>query len=103
HLRGLRLFQWWGNTPPNRAKNKIGIVEANPIRPSQKAEFVRWSTSQPWATFCIQVPMLDRKLPAQNQRKSRWRNARTISGNSTADVSVASASAPASPLAAGGA
>src|SRR5262249_16241784 len=84
--------------------NKIGMVEAKPINPSQKAELVRWSTSQPWATFCIQVPTLERKLPAQNQRNSRWRNARTMSGNSgsadsVAEDPLASAPSPGSTLA----
>jgi hypothetical protein len=45
-------------------KIRNGIAPANPTTPSQKAELVRVNTSQPWATFCIQVPMLERKFPA---------------------------------------
>src|SRR5215470_11771234 len=70
------------------------MVEANPTTPSQKAELVSCKTSQPWATFCIQVPMLERKFPAQKRRKSRLRNARAIRGNSMTVVSAASVSAP---------
>src|SRR5262249_22041797 len=55
---------------------RIGIDEQKPTRPSQKAELVSLSTSHPWAMFCIQVPMLERKLPVQKSRKSRWRSAR---------------------------
>src|ERR1700716_365444 len=51
----------------------------NPSKPSQKGEFVNCRTSQPCATACIQVPVLDRKAPDQNSRKLRFRRARNIS------------------------
>src|SRR5215472_12001585 len=70
------------------------MVEANPTTPSQKAELVSFSTSQPWATFCIHVPILERKFPAQNRRKSRLRSALAMRGNSMIVVSVASVIAP---------
>src|SRR5215831_2416621 len=76
------------------ANNRIGMVEANPTTPSQKGELVSFSTSQPWATFCIHVPMLERKFPAQNKRKSRFLSARAMRGNSMTVVSAASVTAP---------
>src|SRR5258708_39388474 len=54
------------------------MVEAKPPPPSQNGEFVISSTSQPWAMFCIHVPIFERKLPLQNSRKSRWRRAVTM-------------------------
>src|SRR6185437_4544120 len=42
------------------------------------AELVSCSTSQPWATFCIQVPILERKFPAQKRRKSSCRKAEAM-------------------------
>src|SRR5262249_21398168 len=89
---------WSAMTPPIRAKSRIGTVEAKPTRPSQKAELVSCSTSQPWATFCIQVPTLERKLPAQKSRKSRWRSALKMRGSSIAVVAVGSLRAPPAPL-----
>src|SRR5438309_1598384 len=50
----------------------------NPSTPSQKGEFDSSKTSQPWATACIQVPVLERKAPDQKSRKLRCRNARNI-------------------------
>ena len=49
--------------------------------PSQNGELVRVRTSQPRATFCIQVPMLERKLPLQKRRKSRLPRARKMAGH----------------------
>ena len=66
---------------------------ANPTTPSQKAELVICSTSQPWAMFCIHVPMLERKLPVQKSLKSRWRKARARRGISKTVVSAASVTA----------
>ena len=64
-------------TPPKSVKKRKGMEPANPTTPSQKAEFrVSRSTSQPWATFCIQVPMLERKFPLQKRRKLGLRRAR---------------------------
>ena len=68
-------------TPPKSVKKRNGIDPANPTTPSQKAELaVNSNTSQPWATFCIQVPMLERKLPLQKRRKLGLRRARTMFG-----------------------
>jgi len=67
-------------TPPNRVKNRNGIAPAKPTTPSQNAELVRVSTSHPWATFCIHVPMLDRKLPPQKSRKLGLRSERSTAG-----------------------
>ena len=64
-----RLFTRSAITPPKSVKNRNGIDPAKPTTPSQNAELVSVSTSQPWATFCIQVPMFERKLPLQNSRK----------------------------------
>src|SRR6476646_9332715 len=77
-MSSLRLLTWSAITPPMSAKARIGMDEAKPTTPSQKAELVSCSTSQPWATFCIQVPMLDRKFPAQKRRKSSCRNAEAM-------------------------
>ncbi len=51
----------------------------NPSTPNQKGEFDSCRTSQPCATACIQVPVLERKAPDQNKRKLRCRSARNIS------------------------
>src|SRR5205807_4804750 len=93
-MSSLRLFMWSAITPPMRAKNRIGIDAANPTTPSQKAEFVRSSTSHPWATFCIQVPIFERRLPAQNRRKSRCRRAWAMRGSRATAGSAASINAP---------
>jgi len=77
-MSSLRLLTWSAITPPMSAKARIGMDEAKPTTPSQKAELVSCSTSQPWATFCIQVPMFDRKFPAQKRRKSSCRKAEAM-------------------------
>ena len=89
-----RRFTRSAITPPIKAKTSMGAEEAKPTNPSQKAPLV-WkpprtscdgilsassSTNQPWATFCIQVPTLERKFPAQNREKSRLRTARSRRG-----------------------
>jgi hypothetical protein len=74
----LRLFTRSAMTPPKSVKKRNGMDPAKPTTPSQNAEFpVSSSTSQPWATFCIQVPMFERKLPPQKRRKLGLRRART--------------------------
>src|ERR1700694_623103 len=93
-ISSLRLSMLSAITPPIRAKNRIGIEDAKPTTPSQKAELVSFSTSQPWATFCIQVPMFERKLPIQNRRKSRWRKAWAIRGSWATAGSAASVKEP---------
>src|SRR5947208_9516275 len=50
----------------------------NPSKPSQNGELVIDSTSQPCATACIHVPVLDRKAPDQKSRKLRCRSERNI-------------------------
>src|SRR5438105_4900917 len=50
----------------------------NPSTPSQRGEFDSSKTSHPWATACIQVPVLERKAPDQKSRKLRCRSARNI-------------------------
>jgi hypothetical protein len=58
-------------TPPISVKSMIGTWPRNASRPRKKAEFVRVSTSQFWATLCIHVPMLEVQAPIQRVRKSR--------------------------------
>jgi len=77
-----RLLTRSAMTPPKRVTKRNGICPANPTTPSQKAELVRVRTSQPWATFCIQLPTLEVKLPAQKRRKLGLRRARMTCGNS---------------------
>ncbi len=80
----LRRLMRSAMTPPSRENASMGALEAKPTTPSQKAGLAgaSCSTSHPMATFCIQVPMLERKLPLQNQRKSRLRRARIMCGMS---------------------
>src|SRR5207247_3518687 len=49
-----------------------------PSTPSQRGEFDSSKTNQPWATACIQVPVLERNAPDQKSRKLRCRSARNI-------------------------
>ncbi len=77
-------------TPPKRVKKRNGIDPAKPTTPSQKAELVSVSTSQPWATFCIHVPMLEGKLPLQKRRKFGLRSARMACGSSAVSGSGSS-------------
>ena len=77
----FRLFTRSAITPPKSVNKRNGIEPANPTTPSQNAELVSVSTSQPWAIFCIHVPMLERKFPLQNRRKFAWRSARTTLGH----------------------
>jgi len=77
----LRLLTRSATTPPNSVKMRNGMEPAKPTTPSQNAEPVSRSTSQPCATFCIQVPMLERKFPLQKSRKLGLRRARTICGS----------------------
>ncbi len=62
--------------PPAQKKRSVGTVVINPFRPSSQAESVNSRTSHPRATDCIQVPVLERKLPAQKMAKSRCRSER---------------------------
>src|SRR5665213_2525447 len=77
----LRLSTRSATTPPNKVNTRNGIDPAKLTTPSQNAELaVSVRTSQLCATFCIQVPMLERKFPLQKRRKSQLRNARTTCG-----------------------
>ena len=89
----LRLSTRSAITPPKSVKRRNGMEPAKPTTPSQKAELVSTSTSQPWATFCIQVPMLERKLPLQKRRKFGLRRARTTMGRRLASSRASSAAA----------
>src|SRR5947209_1025410 len=93
-MSSLRLFTWSAITPPMSAKSRMGNEAAKPTTPSQNAELVSLSTSQPCAMFCIQVPTLERKLPVQKSRKSRWRSARASRGSSIRVVSAESVTVP---------
>src|SRR6266568_3937754 len=65
-------------TPPASVRTNPGEVAMNPSTPSQKGEFESCNTSQPWATACIQVPVLERNAPDQKSRKLRCRSERNI-------------------------
>ena len=54
-------------------KSRIGSSPRKESRPRKNADDdpLMVSTSQFWATFCIQVPMVDVKAPNQRTRKSR--------------------------------
>src|SRR3569833_1125505 len=77
-----RVFTRSAMTPPKSVTKRNGICPANPTTPSQKAELVRVRTSQPWATFCIQLPTLEVKLQAQKRRKLGLRRERMTWGSS---------------------
>src|SRR5574341_975452 len=62
-------------TPPTSENRKIGISPRNASRPSRNGEPEICSTSQLWASFCIQVPTLEVHDPSQRSRKSRYRKA----------------------------
>src|SRR5882724_4870568 len=66
-------------TPPANVSSNPGAVDMNPSKPSQNGESVNCKTSQPCATACIHVPVLERNAPDQNNRKLRCRSARNIS------------------------
>ena len=65
-------------TPPARENRKIGISPRNASSPSRNGEPESCSTSQLWASFCIQVPMLEVQAPAHISRKSRDSKARKV-------------------------
>src|SRR2546430_16655490 len=78
-MSNLRRSNRSANTPPARVSTNPGAVAMNPSTPSQNGELESCRTSQPCATACIQVPVLERKAPDQNSRKLRCRSARNIS------------------------
>lgn len=62
--------------PPIKVNSSVGAAVTKPLTPSNQAESVISNTSQPSATVCIQVPILERKFPLQNTAKSRCLNER---------------------------
>ncbi len=55
-------------TPANGENSSVGRNCRPVVMPRAPALPVRASTSQSWATRCIQVPMLDRSDPPANRR-----------------------------------
>ena len=51
---------------------KMGISPRNASSPSMNGEFDNSSTSQLWASFCIQVPTDETQAPHQIRRKSLY-------------------------------
>ena len=64
-IRSFRRLARSAATPASGARRSVGIEPANPTRPRTSAESESRSTSHPWATTCIHVPMFDRKSPIQ--------------------------------------
>src|SRR5437763_2796561 len=56
----------------------------NAITPSSHAEPVSRYVSQPIATCCSHVPIIDRPWPIKNKRKLRCLSARNVRGSETA-------------------
>jgi hypothetical protein len=54
--------------PAGSESSSTGAELAAAARPSSAGESVRRSTSQPWATLCIQVPVSEISWPAKNRR-----------------------------------
>src|SRR5258708_1117990 len=65
-------------TRPTSEKKSDGTEDENPTSPRRKTELLSCSTSQPCAKVCIQLPMLERKLPVQKRRYGRCRSAASI-------------------------
>src|SRR5262249_53563776 len=61
--------------PPNGPATSIGRYCMARARPTSRAEWVSWSTSQGWAMLCIQVPTVETSWPPRNRREFRWRRA----------------------------
>src|SRR5262245_60616192 len=70
-------------TPPTSVSSKIGSSPRNESRPRKNADDVPVivSTSQFWATFCIQVPMVEVNAPNHRTRKSRYVSAAAMRRN----------------------
>src|SRR5438046_3114488 len=68
----LRLLRS-ATTPPKRISPISGTSEAKASRPRRNGECDKLSTSHGCATCCIQLPVLERKLPNQSRRKLRNR------------------------------
>ena len=75
--------------PDTIEKRRIGPNWSVPIRPSSNGEEVSWSTSQDWATVCIQDPTCATNCAAKKRRKSAWRNARRPVGRAIGGRSAA--------------
>src|SRR5215469_12131145 len=70
-------------TPPISENIRIGICPRKLSRPSRKGECEISSTSQLWATICIQVPMDEVQAPSQSRRKSRYWKALKVRRNTS--------------------
>ncbi len=67
-IRVLRLGKASAISPPNRPRNITGRNWAAATTPSMNGSPVSSSTSQLWATVCIQVPTNEVSWPAKNSR-----------------------------------
>ncbi len=63
-----RLRETRSARSPPMGESTSGMKLAKLTSPTQKAEFVRTSTYQERATFCIHVPVLDSSAPVQSNR-----------------------------------
>ena len=80
--RACRLGSASATRPPNRPEDHHRQELGRGDEPSATGSLVSCSTSQAWATACIQVPMSEISWPNQNSRKLRWRKARRPCGKS---------------------
>ena len=56
------------NTPPSGPNRNIGRNRAAVVRPSWVPLWVRSSTTNDWATVCIQVPATETSCPKKKSR-----------------------------------
>src|SRR5574342_463147 len=89
-----RAFTWVHSTtgrrgkrsasaPAQTPKRNTGTWERKPRSPSSSGERVRRHASQPWATDCIQLPVIETDWPAKKRRRLRWRSERRAWGQGT--------------------
>ena len=67
-IRVGRFGRVSASTPANRPNTMTGTNWAAATTPSQSGSCVSWSTSQAWATCCIQVPTSEIACPPKNRR-----------------------------------
>src|SRR5712691_10785446 len=89
-MSSRRLGRRSARAPDTIEKSRIGPNWSVPISPSRSGDDVSCSTSQDWATVCIQEPTWATSCATKKRRKSAWRNARSpigsaIGGRSGAD------------------
>src|SRR6266851_2432794 len=84
-----RLRTRSATAPDTIEKSRIGANWSVPMRPSRSGDEVSCSTSQDWATVCIQEPTWATNCAAKNRRKSAWRNARRPVGSAIGGRSAA--------------